>query len=58
MEWTGSRRVVYTVSQTASSVCNLMPNWDKLTVSGAIGGAACSRPDRDSLVIEIETAST
>ena len=58
VEWTGSWRVMYTVFQTASSVCNLMSNWDKLTVSGTIGGAACSRPDRDSLVIEIETAST
>ena len=54
----GSWRVMYTVSQTASSECNLMTHWDKVTVSGTIAAAACSRPDRDSVVIEIEMAST
>ena len=35
-----------------------MTHWDKVTVSGTIAAAACSRPDRDSVVIEIEMAST
>ena len=49
---------MYTVSQTASSERNLMTHWDKVTVSGTIAAAACSRPDRNSVVIEIEMAST